>query len=705
MSKTSRLLLVAALWLPSSGLLAADFDDLLELSLQQLGDIEVSIATGAPKLLTEAPAGTSVITAADLESMGAQTLDEALESVPGLHISRSSLNYAPRYFFRGIVSTYNAQTLMLINGVPMSRLFLGDRGERTPNQYSLPVSTIERIEIIRGPGSALYGADAFAGVINVITRGAENMAGTEITASVGSFDTGRASLVTPFEFAGARSAFLFSYQETAGDEDVIIRSDRQTTIDNALNTSASYAPAPADLPFNVYDARIDMGWDQVRLRAAWRRAWDVGNGYGTGSSLDPGARYLYEDGNMDLTWHQQEIAPDLDLDAQLTYLHSYLASQGQIHLFPPGALGGVFPDGIIATPSVAEENAHFNLKALYRGFDQHQLTLGTGYYWGDLYKSTDYRNYTFVGDVPVSLAGSGWQNTSDTSEIFQPEAQRTSYYAFAQDEWQLAQQWVLTAGVRYDDYDDVGSATNPRMALVWHTTDTFTSKIMYGEAFRVPVMSELYVQSNPVAQGNIDLKPERLHNTELAFAWEPFHAFSSALNIYSYRIKDYIDFVADETTPTFTAQNIGRIDGTGAELEVRYTFARNLQALANYSVQHTEDMATGEPLGIAPDDKAYVRLQWSQSVWQVVPQLTLVGERQRQPNDPRDDLDGYLTMDLTVRRLWGNDVSLALIGRNLADADVVEPSNGPSQGSQLPQIYYDLPQQGRSLTVELEVHL
>ncbi len=682
--------------------LAMDMEELMEMSLSQLSDIQVSIATGAPKSLTEAPAGTSVITAKDLKAMGAQTLDEALESVPGLHVSRSSLNFAPRYFFRGIVSTYNPQTLLLVNGVPMSRLFFGDRGERVPNEYTLPVHTIERIEIIRGPGSALYGADAFAGVINVITKGAENLSDTEASTSIGSFSTARASLATPFELAGARSAFMLNYASSAGDDDVVIRSDRQTVIDNrGLAPPASHAPGPANIDFKYYDARLDMSWDQVRMRAAWRRAWDVGNGYGTNSALDPDANYIYEDGNIDLTWLQQDLAPDLDVEAQLVYIHSFLRSSGPIFSFPPGALLGAFPDGVVGIPSVAEENARINLKATYAGFNHHALTLGSGFFWGDLYKTTVLRNYRLVNGVPTALAT--FTDFSDTDQVFQPEAQRTSYFFYMQDVWQLAQDWELTTGLRYDDYDDVGASTNPRLALVWRATDTLTTKLLYGEAFRVPVFSELYVQSNYVALGNPDLRPEQLRNVELGFAWQPRQDFSATLNLYRFRIHDYIDFVADDSVPTFTAQNIGRIDGRGIEAEVRYSLTPQLSLLGNYAIQDTEDRMTGEPLGIAPEDEGYLRLQWAWDQWQVVPQVTMVGKRQRQANDSRSDLEGYTTLDLTVRRYWPNGVSLAGIARNLADASVVEPSQGPSAGTQLPYLYYDLPQQGRSLTLQLDV--
>lgn len=182
-----------ALWSCVPMAQAVTEEDVWALSMEELGKIQVTIATGTPKTLVNAPSVTSVITAAELRAMGAQTLEEALEAIPGLHVSRGSFAYAPRYFIRGITSVFNPHTLPLVNGIPQTSLFVGDRGERVSNRYSLPVAMIERIEIIRGPGSAVYGADAFSGVINVITKGPDDVESGHLTVSAGSFGTGEAS--------------------------------------------------------------------------------------------------------------------------------------------------------------------------------------------------------------------------------------------------------------------------------------------------------------------------------------------------------------------------------------------------------------------------------------------------------------------------------------------------------------------------------
>jgi len=146
----------------------------------------VSIATGAKQPLSRAPGVASVITAADIEAMGATDLDEVLESVPGLHVARSSQGYSPVYVVRGVNLGFNPQVLVLINGIPLTTVYAGNRGNLWGGY---PIENIARVEVLRGPGSALYGADAVAGVINIITKTAQDIDGTRLGARTGTFHT------------------------------------------------------------------------------------------------------------------------------------------------------------------------------------------------------------------------------------------------------------------------------------------------------------------------------------------------------------------------------------------------------------------------------------------------------------------------------------------------------------------------------------
>lgn len=686
--------------LGGSAVSALTVDDLFSLSLEELAEVKVRIATGTAKPLLQAPAAATVITAQDIAASGAQDLDEVLESVPGLHVSRGGLFYSSRYFIRGIVSTLNPQTLVLINGVPMTDLVYGNRLVALDGA---PLKLVERIEIIRGPGSAVYGADAFAGVINIITKRPEDMSGGQASLAYGSFNTGHATLLQGGQQGNLQALLSVDYLRTTGDEP-LIGADAQTLNDARAGTMASLAPGPANLGKKVFDARLELGWMDFRLDTAWRQVSDLETAQGTNDALDPAGRRTISRGTVDLTWHDPDRFQAWELESRLSYGYGAFRTPTPAFVFPPGAcLPACFPEGVISQPEFSEENASLNLSALYKGRDNHRWRLGAGYSWGDLFETRDHVNFQFTSAGVIPRPG-GLTDVSDTPEALLPEAQRTAVFAFVQDEWAFAPDWELTAGLRHDHYSDFGSTTNPRAALVWQTTPRLTSKLLYGTAFRAPAFLELHATPTPGGLINPDLKPERLRSLELAFNYRPHPDWLLDLNMYELRIRDYIDFVAIGGQQTFSAQNVGRFHGRGAETEARYQWRPDVQLLANYSLQHTENEDDGSSMGLAPRDKVFGRIVWDASPrWQWSSQLSRIGRRERQAGDTRADLTGYTTLDMALRRRWTDGFELGLSGYNLADADVREPSRGPRPGQTQPAIPDDLPQPGRRLTLELSM--
>lgn len=683
---------------------ASTGEEVFAMSLEALSRLEVSIATGTLKSLQKAPAGTSVITAKDLETLASQDLAEALEAVPGMHVSHGDpFLYAPRYFIRGIASTHNAQTLVLVNGLPMTSLLFGTRPGLNHGLPVKVVEMVERIEIIRGPGSAVYGADAFAGVINILTKKPDSVQGGRVSLSHGSFDSTRASLLQSDSLGPVQAALSLVYARSDGAVPRIM-ADAQTGIDAlGLAAPASLAPGPVSLGAKDFEVRLDLAWGDFLMHTSFGRVWDKGTAQGTAEALDPQGRWADHRGAVDLAWSPSSSG-DWGLEGRLSYLYTSSFTTRTNVLFPPGANfgAGSFPEGVLNELEIREENARLDLAAVHQGWSGHRLRLGGGFYWGDLFQIKERRNSDASSGILVPLPG-GLTDVSDTPGVFLGEAQRTSYYGFVQDEWAFAEDWELTAGLRYDHYSDVGNTTNPRVALVWSTTHWLTSKLLYGEAFRAPAFVELYGTNNPIALGNPELAPERLRSAELAFSLTPLAAaWAWDINLYQLRIRDFIDFVQDPSATSFTAQNAGRVRGRGLETEVRYQLPIPVQLLANYSYQHTEDERSGQPLGLAPRDKVFLRTIWSvKPQWQLTPQLTWIGKRQRLGGDVRADLDGYTTLDVTLRRVKLREhFALALIGRNLFDVDVREPSRGPGPGQATPTIPNDLPQAGRSVMLE-----
>lgn len=212
------------------------------LTLEELMDTTISVSTGTQKTVAEAPSIATVITSEQIARSSATTLFELLDSVPGLFVY---MNYysSNNIDIRGIHTTHGAQVVWLINGTSMKRI----QNSNLPVRFNLPTSIIERIEIIRGPGSAVYGADAFSGVINIITKNAKNIEDIhEAGVRYGSYGTSEAFARTGTAIGEAKIGVNISYMTEGKDNGRIMTKDQQSVFDNAYGTHASYAPGTRD---------------------------------------------------------------------------------------------------------------------------------------------------------------------------------------------------------------------------------------------------------------------------------------------------------------------------------------------------------------------------------------------------------------------------------------------------------------------------
>lgn len=661
----------------------------------------ISIATGAAQSLRRAPAVATVITAQDISAMGATGLDEVLESVPGIHVSRSNNTFAPLYLIRGIHSEFNAQTLMLLNGVPLTTLFVGNRGL---GWGDMPVENIARIEVIRGPGSALYGADAFSGVINIITKGAADVGGTELGVRLGSFKSRDGWLQYGGRLGDYEVAAYLRVGSTDGQRETVT-ADQQTLLDGLLGTKASLAPGPMNVGFKALDANADVRRGALRWRGSYKLRDDLQTGAGVAGALDPVGRYRIERITSDVSWSDIELGPDWRGTLTASYLHYRQAFNVPLQLFPPGAFGGAFPKGMIGAPNTWERQLRLAAVASYGGFKGHNLRIGAGHDDLDMYRTLELKNFTIIPSgpgtgLPVPLP-SGQVEAFPASESFSEPHRRTVSYVYVQDEWNVAKDWTLTAGVRHDRYSDFGTTTNPRAALVWDAHLDLTAKLLYGRAFRAPAFTEQYSINNPVIRGNAALKPETISTLEAAFSWQARSDTQVNLSLFRYDMKDIIR-TTDTGGGTAQFNNIGAQHGTGLELEAQWDVTRKLRLSGNLALQRSIEDATGTDAGYAPRQHLNARADWSiTNGWLLSGQVNHVAERRRAAGDARAPIPDYTTADLTLRTGRGrSDWDFAVSVRNLFNAAAREPSLAPGVG--LPG---DIPLARRSLYVQLAYHL
>ncbi|MEE9413527.1 MAG: TonB-dependent receptor [Methylococcales bacterium] len=705
------LLLVSGFQIVHSSQEASDnqLDDFFELSPEELANIPIAIASGSAQPASRAAAVATVFTADKIKSMGATQLHQILETIPGLHVSIDPLTYDHIYSMRGIRNSNGSQVLLLINGTRLSTPFFGSR----VTGFQMPIEHIQRIEVIRGPGSAVYGADAFAGVINIITKRADDIDGTNIGGRIGNWDSQSGWAQHGKQWAGWDVAASFQYQHTNGDNDRTVIADTQTGIDQVFGTQASLAPGSYNSRFRSWTAQLGFQRKYVDINVyAWKQN-DAGTGAGVASTLDPNGSTNSENYLADLRFSSEDQFDNFQLNAHLSYLysnfHSFLnifpsntrlpiGNDGNISFTNPVGLVD-FPNGYIGAPDRKEQIPSIELTGIYDGFNNHKLRISSGYRYETIKTNSNQNFGPGVIDGTQSIVTGDLTNVADTPFVYLKNTDRSIWSLSLQHEWSFADDWLLTWGGRYDYYSDFGHTVNPRLGLSWVINDKLTTKLLYGRAFRAPSFAEQGNINNPVLLGNPDLDPETINTIELAFNYVPLSNLRTGLNVYWYHISDLIQPVPDTGGTTVTVQNASNQQGYGLELEWDWKIIDQLGISGNYAWQHSKNEQTNKRVAGVPQHQIYFALNWNfLPHWLLQNQVNWVGGRSRAAGDNRSDLDDYALVDLTLQRKnLFKHLNISASVRNVFDNRDARELGGAG-------LIDDIPLNGRSYYLEMSVH-
>ncbi len=654
------------------------------LSLDELMEVEITtVATGLQQTVAQAPSSTTVITMLDIEAMGARSLDEVLKAVPGMHISASEYRFAPLYDVRGVHSSNNYEILIMVNGIPIKSVVDGMRGSRQESWVPPPIQQIRRVEVIRGPGSALYGADAVSGVVNIITKTAKDIQNTETGMRIGSDQTYNPWLLYGHQFSnGMEMALSVDYLDTDGHQQTVYQ-DLQTTLDQSGGTTLSHTPGRAYLQKQQLNLSgvIEKGHWRLGMNAVRTRG--IGAGLGITFIINPEESNETDHYQVDLEYNNPKFTENWETKLQLSY-RDLADDIIQTYTVRPGGKRNnlVYPYGSPNNLGYFQRHTRLDVSGQYRGFKNHSIRLGMGNLYADLYKVT--WSFLLNRDSPLMV------DSESVGSILLPEKIRQNRYLFAQDSWTFAPDWELTAGIRYDWYSDFDSAFNPRLALVWQTSPLLTTKLLYGSAFRAPSFVEMYTPLSRVDVGNPHLKAETSHTWELAFDYRAHRDLNLALNLFNYKIEDKIQRnlikFADRTV--YTYDNVGTLKGSGFELEGRWRATESSTLEANYAYTKVTD-GTGTEAGNYPHHHVYLRHDWVLNAnWFLNTQLNWVIDRDRPSDDVREKLQDYTELDVTLRyKPLQTSWNFSVGARNLLDEDRREPGD--------PRLIGDYPKAGR----------
>jgi len=464
--------------------------DLFELSLEDL--VKVEIATKQKQTIYASPSSVYVISRQQIKSMGIQKLQTLLNFIPGFQSTRDiEQGTANRISARGRSTALSESVLVHINGRKINDLYTG--GISILNRM-FNIGNIEHIEVIRGPGSALYGSNAFLGVINIVTL----TGGNELNISVNDNETLASSITTSTSWRQSHQLdFYLSWFDDQGEDYKIT--------DLYGITSRVKDPAKGT------DAYLKYSFDNWQLsgRFMQRELEDF---------LALGA--IGNDVNKEKTEQWSfAIEKQGELLEQLSYDFSFIHSEDKwqtiallipsdVEIEPGFSLANDFIGGPFLTSQT--NNASSNLS--YQFNDAHFLSFGASFEKSkitDVYTSTTHDLFTLEEyKKPVKLTKEQSFNVEESREV-------VSFYI--QEQWHISDNWELTAGLRFDSYNDFGSSRSPRLALVYKPKEKSSLKFMYGTAFRAPNFLELYDRNNYVDFGNVNLNAEEVKTLELSW--------------------------------------------------------------------------------------------------------------------------------------------------------------------------------------------
>jgi outer membrane receptor for ferrienterochelin and colicins len=540
------LLAVFVITLSAHADMAAPAADIIDLDITNLMNIPVVFsASKFEQKSTEAPSSTTVITSEEIKRYGYRTLGDLLESVQGFYVS-----YDRNYQFlgaRGVnLGDFNSRILLLVNGHRVNN-DLND-GAFIDTAFILDIDLIDRVEIIRGPGSVLYGNNAFFGVINVITRQGKDVHGAETSGTYGSFDawSGRVTIGSQFT--------------------------------NGLQFLLSGTLYHSDGPENLFYPQFNTPGQNNGI--AHNRDGDgFGSFFGSVNYKDFTLEGAYIDrvknnptAQFATTFNSPRLRTDDDRSyVTLKYAHKFdydIDASADVY-YDRSDFGIHYPGPLLVAERQAGQWVGGEAQVNKRIMGEHTLTLGAEY-------RNDFDQRRRVFD-PAS--GQAFTNVVTS---------RRNYGIFGQGDFTIiTNELRLNAGVRYDQYGHFDPSVSPRAALIYNPVEQATLKFIYGTAFRDPNFLEL---SAPNFQG---IKPEKITSYEGVYEQEIGHGLRSSISGYYNQLDHLIDFQSG----SFTNYNA---DTIGTELALEGKWKNGIQTRLSYTLQHTENRQTHAGLVNSP---------------------------------------------------------------------------------------------------------
>lgn len=577
------------------------------ISLEDLLNITVSSASGIEEKLRDAPAAMVIISALDIKQRGYTSIDEIILDLPGFDSTVTNGNGSITTYQRGYRTPFTQRSLLLINGIVDNHLWTHE----ATFTKTYPLSNIERIEVLYGPVGAVYGPNAFLGIINIITKNAKQLLDGEdlftVNIQAGSFNTQSIDLTA----AGNVSKFRYNFSakfyksDEAGigdyapwgflNNEILASRDIWGPIvyDTDLSEDCTADGCPHMINNKAYDhyhdrsqdwgILADISYENTKLGVI---LWDMKEGYGPyypsdraqpGSSWNRSSRQYFIE-------NEKNVFDNLTIKTVGLYRESRIWG-GWAEASP--ASEDIKGDNALSWVSISDWNSlsHswlFKQDYDFKYSDNLRLNGGIKFESKELTKAYDVCSYwadSFCSSTSINTAGDGIALSTDNSINIQPNtfaqmpnenlALTTDKGIYIQGIWQF-ESWRINGGIRYDNNNLYGSTVNPRVSTVYYWSENVTMKLLYGTAFQEPAPIQLWGgwsgrQSNP------DLQPEEAENLEFIFMYQQGNWLHD-ISIFNAR---YDNVIKEE------AENAGQRNTFGIEYRGYFQFANFIDESKN----------------------------------------------------------------------------------------------------------------------------
>jgi iron complex outermembrane receptor protein len=644
----------------SINLKAEEEDAFFSLSLEDLLNIEIEVATKNKKSLADSPSTVSVFTANEINNLGINTLTQLLNLVPGFQVySDGTYSDGGAVTARGRSSSgSNFEILVLMDG---QRINDGRTGGATATNPNIALENIARVEIIRGPGSAIYGSNAFTGIINLVTKIDSN----DINVAVGQYG----AISTSLNYSktidnGTLSAFVKLYQQDG--EDLNIGTDKSPKFSNKKNSGTEFYAKYSGDSFNLkarYMTRDVEGFYVLeRIDDDFNRRESV--------------QYYI---NGDYSW---SFNKHFSAKFGAYYLNNYVL--GALRLMPAGTFGPGGPFFGLSDPLSTDpfNTEFFSDSSEAGGFAElaWEVSEGSEMLFGVMHRRENIEalklnnNFDLGMFVSKQFPINYYGELLFTTEL-QSDQKRNITGIFAQYDSKINDQLLFTTGARYDDYSDFGSTFNPRLGLVYKPNEGHTLKLSYGQAFRAPSPSETNRKNSSIVGGNSELKPEQIKTLELHWS-QHYEKVNFSLTLFDNTITNAVALLPSAGTDLVSWQNGEEYNNFGGELEIISTLSDSIFMRASYT--HFFDLPVESQK--QSEGMFTLSINYDQGPWNVNlngfrhSEMTYIHPDSASSTLVPVNLASYMVFNLNLSYQWSENSKIGLNTKNIFDEEYFTPS-------------------------------